>query len=217
MHLCSTCTDPEQHVYLHQDHGCRGGQGNMGQEEAQVGTWAAMEKLDFQGTVKTQLAGGHWVYICLPRSDLQFSLTTTPVWMRSSMATPQEHFFFFDVYLFLRETEISWAGLEQTERETQKPKQAPGSELSAQSPTRAPTLRLGHHGLNRLSHSGTPALCWALVPWHGLLWVPLIVEHFLFFLWARWKQVTAVCLILTFVIVFITFLPVKDFVVPGVT
>ena len=41
--------------------------------------------------------------------------------------------FFFNVYLFLRERDRV-AGKGQRERETQNPKQAPGSELSAQSP-----------------------------------------------------------------------------------
>ena len=48
--------------------------------------------------------------------------------------------FFFNVYLFLRERERErervQAGEGQRERETQNPKQAPGSELSAQDPTR---------------------------------------------------------------------------------
>ena len=45
---------------------------------------------------------------------------------------------FFNVYLFLRqrETEHEWGRVR--ERETQNPKQAPGSEPSAQSPTRGP-------------------------------------------------------------------------------
>ena len=41
---------------------------------------------------------------------------------------------FFNVYLFLRETECERG--RGRERGTQNPKQAPGSELSAQSPTR---------------------------------------------------------------------------------
>ena len=44
---------------------------------------------------------------------------------------------FFNVYLFLRDTETECErGEGQRERETQNLKQAPGSELSAQSPTR---------------------------------------------------------------------------------
>ena len=47
--------------------------------------------------------------------------------------------FFFLMFIFERETETETrvrAGGGQRERETQNPKQAPGSELSAQSPTR---------------------------------------------------------------------------------
>ena len=40
-----------------------------------------------------------------------------------------------NVYLFLRERDRVCAGQGQRDRETQTPKQAPGSELSAQSPT----------------------------------------------------------------------------------
>ena len=43
--------------------------------------------------------------------------------------------FSFNVQLFLRETDRAWAGEWHRERETQNPKQAPGSELSAQSLT----------------------------------------------------------------------------------
>ena len=56
------------------------------------------------------------------------------------------HFFlkilFKNVYLSLRDREIEceceWVRVRETERETQNPKEAPGSELSAQSP--APAL-----------------------------------------------------------------------------
>ena len=40
-----------------------------------------------------------------------------------------------------RERDRAWAGEVQRERETQNPKQAPGSELSAQSPTRGSNSR----------------------------------------------------------------------------
>ena len=43
---------------------------------------------------------------------------------------------FFNVYLFSRERERASKGGVERERETQNPKQALGSELSAQSPTR---------------------------------------------------------------------------------
>ena len=41
---------------------------------------------------------------------------------------------FFNVCLFLRERETEWVEKGQRERETQNPKQAPGSEILAQSP-----------------------------------------------------------------------------------
>ena len=41
---------------------------------------------------------------------------------------------FFRIYLFLRDRAREGVGEGQRERETQNPKQAPGSELSAQSP-----------------------------------------------------------------------------------
>ena len=44
--------------------------------------------------------------------------------------------YFFNVYLFLRQGETEREQGRVRERETQNPKQAPGSELSAQSPTR---------------------------------------------------------------------------------
>ena len=48
---------------------------------------------------------------------------------------------FLKVYLYLREREREQAGEGQRARETQNPKQAPDSELSAQSPTRGSNLR----------------------------------------------------------------------------
>ena len=54
-------------------------------------------------------------------------------------------FFFFNffkvVYLFLRQRETEHERGRVKERETQNPKQAPGSELSAQSPTRGSNPR----------------------------------------------------------------------------
>ena len=45
-------------------------------------------------------------------------------------------FLFFLMFIFERERDRAWAGEGQRERKTQNPKQVPGSELSAQSPTR---------------------------------------------------------------------------------
>ena len=49
--------------------------------------------------------------------------------------------FFLNVYLFLRETETECEWVRGRERETQNLKQAPGSGLSAQSPTQGPNSR----------------------------------------------------------------------------
>ena len=68
-------------------------------------------------------------------------------------------FFFFNVCLFVRRDRVQ-AGEGQRERETQNLKQAPGSELSAQSPTRG--LNSWDHDLSRsrmfnlLSYPGAP-------------------------------------------------------------
>ena len=48
---------------------------------------------------------------------------------------------FFNIYLFLRDRDRARVGEEQRERETQNLKRAPGSELSAQSPTRGSNSR----------------------------------------------------------------------------
>ena len=71
-------------------------------------------------------------------------------------------FLFLFIYLFLRERACAYVctqvGEGQGERETQNPKKAPGSELSAQSPTRGLNPRTreimtlsGSRKLNRLS------------------------------------------------------------------
>ena len=49
--------------------------------------------------------------------------------------------YIFNVYLFLRDRDRMWVGEGQRDRETQNLKQAPGSELSAQSPTRGSNWR----------------------------------------------------------------------------
>ena len=79
------------------------------------------------------------IYICptlIPYDELQKHMTCKQV------TKSRRQFFYlkknlFNVDLFLRETktECEWVR-GQGERETQNPKQAPGSELSAQSPTR---------------------------------------------------------------------------------
>ena len=67
---------------------------------------------------------------------------------------------FFNVYF--RERDRAQAGQGKRERETQNPKQAPDSELPAQSPTGTRTHELQDHdlsqsqSLNPLSHLGVP-------------------------------------------------------------
>ena len=73
---------------------------------------------------------GWWKEILSPR--------LCECWDRSlrSFGVVSDFFFsFLNFHLFLRERERERAGEGQRERETQNPKQAPGSELSAQSPT----------------------------------------------------------------------------------
>ena len=53
----------------------------------------------------------------------------------------KKKFFFFSVCFFERERDTVLVEEGQTERETQNPKQAPGSKLSAQSPMRGSNLR----------------------------------------------------------------------------
>ena len=92
------------------------------------------------------------------------------------------------MFLFIFETERdrAWAGEGQRDRETQNPKQAPGSKLSAQSPTQGQTHKLGDHDLswsqtfNRLSHPGVPVCILFNVthfkwPWGA--WVAQSVER----------------------------------------
>ena len=51
------------------------------------------------------------------------------------MTIRKKSFFLNVLFIFERERETEWSGEGQRERETQNPKQALGSELSAQSPT----------------------------------------------------------------------------------
>ena len=83
-----------------------------------------------------------------------------------SSADENTSFSFFNVYLFLREieteTEHEQGRGREKERETQTPKQAAGSELSAQSPMGARTHKQWDRDLSRsqtlnwLSHPGAP-------------------------------------------------------------
>ena len=77
-------------------------------------------------------------------------------------------FNFFNVYLFLRQRESAWAGEGQRERETQNPKQAPGSELSAQSPTRGSnsrTVRSWPEPKSAAQPTEPPRRPWLILDW----------------------------------------------------
>ena len=65
-----------------------------------------------------------------------FSLATPEMGFRDSAFILSSFFFLFNVYLSLKEREREREEERQKERESQNRKQAPGSELSAQSPTR---------------------------------------------------------------------------------
>ena len=66
------------------------------------------------------------------------------------------------MFIFETERDRAQVGEGQREGDTQNLKQAPGSELSARSPTQAPTHEPGDHDLsgsqtlNQLSHTGAP-------------------------------------------------------------
>ena len=75
--------------------------------------------------------------------------------------------FFFDIYLFLIDRDRVRAGEGQREGETQNPKQAPGSEPSAQSPTwgsNSQTVRSGPE-LKSDAQQTEPPRC----PWGNVL------------------------------------------------
>ena len=83
--------------------------------------------------------------------------------------------FIFCLLIFKNKRDRAWAGEGQREREPQNPKQAPGSELSAQSPTQGSHRPRDHDlsrswTLNRLSHPGTPysRVISDFQPWSGL-------------------------------------------------
>ena len=57
-------------------------------------------------------------------------------------------YFFINVYIFLRERDRAQEGQWQRERETQNPKQAPGSELLPQSPMRGSNHEPQDHDLS---------------------------------------------------------------------
>ena len=73
---------------------------------------------------------------------------------------------FFSTFIYFWERDRAWTGEGQREREKQNRKQAPGSEPSAQSPTRGSNSRTARswpgwsRTLNRLRHPGAPTYLW---------------------------------------------------------
>ena len=83
---------------------------------------------------------GLWPYASRPR--LHFHTASSAVSSQPVSASPSlSSSFFFDVYSLLRERDRARAREGQRETQTQNPKQAPGSERSAQSPTRGSNSR----------------------------------------------------------------------------
>ena len=72
-------------------------------------------------------------HMILVRTD-NHSIQAGPIWTLSMFSLGGGGWVKF-IYLFLREREYTRGGGAERERETQNPKQAPGTELSAKSPT----------------------------------------------------------------------------------
>ena len=90
------------------------------------------------------------------------------------------------MFTYFWDRDRAWAGEGQRERETQNPKQAPGSELSAKSPTWVwnPWTCLSHSWmLHRLSHPGTLQL-------RFLIWIEFRESEL------RWKNITPLFLLI---------------------
>ena len=96
-------------------------------------TWCVYGVTDTDGLIlmRSQLlsVGQKKCWHACPRHQPAFYL------MERELVKGFNNLIFFNVCLFLRETYGLWAGEGHRERETQNPKQAPGSELSTQSPT----------------------------------------------------------------------------------
>ena len=74
------------------------------------------------------------------------------------------NFFLMFIYFWERARDRVWAGEGKRERETQNPKQAPGSELAAQSPTPGSNsdCEITTWAEVRLSHPGAPSMHYIL-------------------------------------------------------
>ena len=126
-------------------------------------------------------------HICF-RQPLNSTLMYQPAYSTSMLEFKKIFFFFkffFNVYLFLRQRETAHEWGRVRERETQNLKQAPGSELWAQSPTRGSNSRTARSwpepksALNRLSHPGAPKIVFFKL---GICYIGL---YFFFFAYMR--------------------------------
>ena len=101
--------------------------------------------------------GEHWVMYRIAGSLCCTPETNITLCVNTSIKN-----IFLNVYLFLRDRESTSGGGAEREREIQNLKQAPGSELSAQSPMQGSNSRTMRSWpersrmLNRPSHPGTP-------------------------------------------------------------
>ena len=95
-----------------------------------------------EGDTESEAGSRPWAVRREPDVGLELTNCEIMTWAKvrhlTDWATQVPHLFLsLKVYLFLRERERqSTRGEGQKEKDTQNPKQAPGSELSAQSPTR---------------------------------------------------------------------------------
>ena len=89
----------------------------------------AKRKLENESTCLLKSEVFHWIGVC---SFIRSFFKCLFIYL---------NFFFKHLFIFETERDRAWTGEEQRERETQNLKQAPGSELSAQSPTRGSNSR----------------------------------------------------------------------------
>ena len=115
----------------------------------------------------------HGLWVWAPRRTLCWQLRDWSLLrilcLPLSLSLPGSHSFFFSFFfkffkkiIYLRERERMWVGEGQRQREAKNPKQAPGSELPAQSPMRGSNSQTARSwpepswSPNQLSHPGAP-------------------------------------------------------------
>ena len=112
--------------------------------------------------------GGRSKCCLIPISTICVEYNVGSVSVATQCSTPkleERTCFIQHLFIFGTERDRAWTGEGQRERETQNQKQAPGSEPSAQSPTRGSNPRTARswpgwsRTLNRLRHPGAPRTC----------------------------------------------------------